>query len=115
MALARVLLATGRSAEGTALLSRLAGAAAAAGRFGRLEEIRSLARQESSPLTGPLTEREREVLGLLALGYSNEEMAAALVVAVGTVKAHVHQILVKLEVPSRTRAVARARELGLVR
>ncbi|HWI63332.1 MAG TPA: LuxR C-terminal-related transcriptional regulator, partial [Symbiobacteriaceae bacterium] len=66
-------------------------------------------------LAGPLTEREREILTLLARGCSNQEMAAALVVAIGTVKAHVHQILVKLEAPSRTAAVARARELGLLR
>lgn|GEM_PF-4364944 len=115
MALARVLLATGRRAEGIGLLSRLAEAAGAAGRLGRLEAIRGLARHEPSPLSEPLTEREREIPALLAQGCSNQEMAAALVVAIGTVKAHVHQVLRKLEAPSRNRAVARARELGLLR
>lgn len=111
IALARVLLATGRRGEGTALAARLAEAAAAAGRLGRLEEIRSL----SAPVGEPLTEREREVLALLARGCSNQEMAAQLFVSVSTAKAHVHNILFKLDVPSRTRALARAKELGLIK
>jgi predicted ATPase/DNA-binding CsgD family transcriptional regulator/Tfp pilus assembly protein PilF len=62
----------------------------------------------------PLSEREREVLALLADGRSNAEIAGALFVALGTVKTHVHNICAKLEAPSRGRAVARARELGLL-
>lgn len=115
IALARVLLATGRKAEGGALVSRLAAAAQAAGRLGRLEEIRRLTRQERSSPAEPLSEREREILGLLASGCSNQEIAGRLVVAVGTVKVHVHNIFRKLEATSRTRAVARARELGLLK
>jgi ATP/maltotriose-dependent transcriptional regulator MalT len=62
----------------------------------------------------PLSEREREVLVLLADGLSNAEIAGALFVALGTVKTHVHNICAKLGAPSRGRAVARARELGLL-
>lgn len=112
---ARVMLQTGREAEGRAILSRLTAAAAAAGRFGRLAELRSLLRQEESPLAEPLSDREREILELLANGCSNQEIAGRLVVAVGTVKTHVHNIFRKLGAPGRTRALARARELGLIR
>ncbi|MGE5529678.1 MAG: LuxR C-terminal-related transcriptional regulator [Patescibacteria group bacterium] len=113
IALARVLLATGRQSEGDALVSRLADAARAAGRLGRLDEIRRLKGRESPPAE-PLSEREREILALLAEGYSNQEIADRLIVAVGTVKAHVHNIFRKLEVTGRTRLCARARELGLL-
>jgi DNA-binding NarL/FixJ family response regulator len=60
-----------------------------------------------------LSEREREVLGLIARGASNKEIAAALFLAEGTVKNHVTSILTKLEVADRTQAALRARELGL--
>jgi LuxR family transcriptional regulator, maltose regulon positive regulatory protein len=61
-----------------------------------------------------LTERELEVLRLLARGRSNQAIAAELVVAVGTVKRHVHSIIGKLQAQSRLEAVAYARERGLV-
>jgi ATP/maltotriose-dependent transcriptional regulator MalT len=54
------------------------------------------------------------VLRLLALGLSNREMAERLVVSEGTVKTHVHHLIAKLNAQSRTQAVAKARELGLV-
>ncbi|HSH80014.1 MAG TPA: LuxR C-terminal-related transcriptional regulator, partial [Herpetosiphonaceae bacterium] len=60
-----------------------------------------------------LTERELEVLRLLAAGRSNQAIAQELVVAIGTVKRHVSNILSKLQVESRLEAAARARELGL--
>ena len=60
-----------------------------------------------------LTEREREVLQLLVQGYSNQAIAQELVVAVGTVKRHVSNIMSKLGVQSRLQAAARTRELGL--
>jgi ATP/maltotriose-dependent transcriptional regulator MalT len=62
----------------------------------------------------PLTEREREVLGLLAAGLSNREIAAKLVLTLGTVKWHTHNLYGKLGVARRTQAIARARLLGLL-
>jgi len=62
----------------------------------------------------PLTERETEVLRFLAAGYSNQEIAAALGVAEGTVKNHVSSILSKMGVRDRTRAVLKAIERGLI-
>lgn len=57
----------------------------------------------------PLTLREAQVLGLIARGYSNKEIAVNIVVTVRTVKHHVHNILHKLNVPNRHDAVRRAR------
>ncbi len=62
----------------------------------------------------PLSEREVEVMRLLAAGYSNREVAKALHLAEGTVKNHVSSVLLKLGTRDRTRAVLRALELGLV-
>jgi DNA-binding NarL/FixJ family response regulator len=62
----------------------------------------------------PLTERETEILRLMAGGFSNKEIANSLRVAEGTVKNHVSNILSKLGVRDRTRAVLKAFELGLV-
>ena len=61
-----------------------------------------------------LTERETEILRLMSAGYSNKEIARALDVAEGTVKNHVSNILSKLGVRDRTRAVLKAFELKLV-
>jgi LuxR family maltose regulon positive regulatory protein len=68
----------------------------------------------SPDLVEPLSERELEVLGLVAQGLSNREIADRLFITVGTVKTHVHNIFGKLGVRRRTEAAARARELGLV-
>ena len=65
-------------------------------------------------LVEPLTDRELEVLRLLAAGKSNQRIAHELVVALDTVKKHVTHILGKLGAANRTEAVARARELGLI-
>jgi DNA-binding NarL/FixJ family response regulator len=62
----------------------------------------------------PLTERETEILRLMAGGFSNREIAGALSVAEGTIKNHVSNILTKLDVRDRTRAVLRGLEQGLV-
>jgi DNA-binding NarL/FixJ family response regulator len=62
----------------------------------------------------PLTEREKEVLQQLALGKSNKEIAAGLVIAEKTVRTHVSNILGKLGVTSRTQAVLHAVRTGLV-
>jgi LuxR family transcriptional regulator, maltose regulon positive regulatory protein len=77
-------------------------------------EGRSPRRADGSPLLEPLSERELEVLRLIADGLSNREIAQRLFVSVGTVKAHVNHVYGKLLVRSRTQAVARARELQLI-
>ena len=61
-----------------------------------------------------LTEREREILALLARGASNREISEALYIAGGTVKNHLSNILGKLGVRDRTQAALKARELGLL-
>ena len=65
-------------------------------------------------LVEPLTDRELEVLRLLAAGRSNQRIARDLVVALDTVKKHVTHILGKLGAANRTEAAARARQLGLI-
>ena len=67
----------------------------------------------NSRLDEPLTERELEVLRLIAAGQSNAQVAQAMVVAVSTVKTHTNTIFGKLAVASRTQAIARAHELHL--
>jgi LuxR family transcriptional regulator, maltose regulon positive regulatory protein len=66
------------------------------------------------PLIEPLSARELEVLRLIAQGLSNEAIGARLFLALSTVKGHNRNIFEKLQVQSRTEAVARARELGLL-
>lgn len=66
------------------------------------------------PLIEPLSEREIEVLQLIAAGLSNQEIADRLVIAPGTVKRHINNIYGKLQVASRTQAVAVARELRIL-
>ena len=74
--------------------------------------------QEKASLAGnlvePLSQRELEVLHLVALGRTNQEIARQLIVAPGTVKAHTASIYRKLDVATRTEAVARARQLGIL-
>jgi len=92
----------------------------AAGKFRGRDQTTLLYRSKephSSPyqsLLDPLSERELEVLHLIAIGDSNYEIAEQLVVAVSTVKRHVSNIFSKLAVTSRTQAVARAREFGML-
>jgi LuxR family maltose regulon positive regulatory protein len=61
-----------------------------------------------------LSEREREVLGLLAQGATNQDIADALVISLGTVKSHLNHIMGKLGARNRTEAVAKGRELHLL-
>ncbi len=68
----------------------------------------------AQPLIDPLSERELEVLRLVADGLSNDEISQKLFLALSTVKGHNLRIFNKLQAKSRTEAVARARELGLL-
>jgi LuxR family maltose regulon positive regulatory protein len=68
----------------------------------------------SLALDEPLSERELEILRLIAQGCSNREISARLFLAVDTIKGHNSNTYAKLGVQRRTEAVARARELGLV-
>jgi LuxR family maltose regulon positive regulatory protein len=75
------------------------------------------AQEKASPagnLIEPLSQREKEVLSLMGTGFSNRQIAENLVLSEGTIKFHVHNILQKLEVHSRTAALVRAKELKLI-
>jgi len=68
----------------------------------------------AQPLIEPLSQRELELLKLIAQGLSNREIGERLFLALDTVKGHNRRIFDKLQVQSRTEAVASARELGLL-
>jgi LuxR family maltose regulon positive regulatory protein len=68
----------------------------------------------SQPLIEPLSDRELEILHLMAAGLSNPEIGQQLVITPGTVKVHVHNIYGKLGVSGRVKAVAKAKELNLL-
>ncbi|MER3495313.1 MAG: DNA-binding response regulator [Mastigocladus sp. ERB_26_2] len=63
----------------------------------------------------PLTQREQEILSLIAQGKTNQEIAEELYITTGTVRVHVHTILHKLEVRDRTQAVIVAMQAGLIK
>lgn len=69
---------------------------------------------KTDALIEPLSEREREILTLIAEGLSNHDISERLFLALSTVKGHNRNIFDKLQVKRRTEAVARARELGLL-
>jgi LuxR family transcriptional regulator, maltose regulon positive regulatory protein len=79
-----------------------------------LERHPTLASLRAATSGGRLTAREQEVLQLISRGASNREIARVLVVSLGTVKKHLNNIFNKLAVQSRTQAIARAREAGLL-
>jgi LuxR family maltose regulon positive regulatory protein len=68
----------------------------------------------SENLIEPLSQRELEVLSLIAEGISNQEIGLRLHISLSTVKGHTTQIYGKLNVSNRIQAVARARSLGLI-
>ena len=82
--------------------------------------LAALAREDAAPaaaaerLPEPLSERELEVLALVAAGMSNKEIAGRLFVSVTTVKTHINNLYRKLDARSRIQAVACARELGIL-
>jgi DNA-binding NarL/FixJ family response regulator len=79
-----------------------------------IKTFRSLEPDEATPFLA-LTEREMEVLKLIARGCSNEKIADQLVISIGTVKGHVSNILSKLHLVDRTQAAAYAWQAGIVR
>ena len=79
--------------------------------FARLTEQKL---PSSQTLVEPLSERELEIVALVANGASNKEIAAQLFIAEGTVKNHLTNILGKLGVRDRTQAALKAKELGLI-
>jgi LuxR family maltose regulon positive regulatory protein len=117
------LYADGGQAVG-ALLAQVAGevrrdrgeGAALRGYVERLLAVLPEANQTRAParLAEPLTEREQEILQLIATGSSNPEIARELYMGVSTVKWHLLNIFGKLQVRNRTEAVTRARSLGLL-
>jgi DNA-binding NarL/FixJ family response regulator len=82
--------------------------------FNRLSGEGRPSSPHAQPLVEPLSERELEILSVLASGASNREIAQKLYITEGTVKNHVTNILGKLGVRDRTQAALKARELGLV-
>jgi len=79
-----------------------------------IQELHGAKRDELNPYT-ELTDREMEVLKLIASGMSNSEIAEKLVISVNTVKGHVSNILSKLQLADRTQAAVYAWEQGIVR
>ena len=78
------------------------------------EQVFRLLRSGQVEASGILSERELEVLQLLAQGYTTAQTASELVISENTVKTHVRHILNKLEVGNRAEAVAKATQLGLI-
>ena len=77
------------------------------------DESSFLEKPQSEP-QNLITSREREVLLLIAKGYSNKQIAEELVLSEGTVKFHVHNLLEKLQADNRTRIIVRAKDLNLI-
>ncbi|GAB3715096.1 response regulator transcription factor [Amycolatopsis oliviviridis] len=73
-----------------------------------------VARPAPSPVLNRLTEREREVMGLVAAGLSNDEIAKELVLSPATAKTHVSRIMTKVDVRDRAQLVVLAYESGMV-
>jgi DNA-binding NarL/FixJ family response regulator len=111
VASARLVEAIRAAARGESILEPSVAAKVIA-EFTRVSSMVPSAQMEQ--LVEPLSERELEILGLIARGASNREIADQLFIAEGTVKNHVTHILGKLDVRDRTQAALKARELGLL-
>jgi DNA-binding CsgD family transcriptional regulator/tetratricopeptide (TPR) repeat protein len=116
---ARTALACGKGREGAKRLRRAAAIARRLGTQPLTEQIAGLARRTGEDGKGSdgglsLTGRETEVLRLVAVGRSNREIAAALVISPKTASVHVSNILAKLATGTRTEAAVKAHELGLL-
>jgi len=81
---------------------------------GELMRVPPASTEEASSLIEPLSEREREILQLMARGARNREIAATLHLAEGTVKNYVSSLMRKMYVEDRVQVVVRAKDLGLV-
>jgi two-component system response regulator DesR len=92
-----------RSAEEVAMAVRMVGTG-----------MTVFARQEEEPAAAPLSEREREVLSLMAAGETNAEIAARLYLSPHTIKDHASSVYRKLGVRNRAEAVRQAERLGLI-
>ena len=111
VASARLVEAIRATARGESILEPSVAAKVIA-EFTRVSSMVPPAQMEQ--LIEPLSERELEILALIARGHSNKEIASQLFIAEGTVKNHVTHILGKLGVRNRTQAALKARELGLL-
>lgn len=100
-----------RTARGESILDPSVAAKVVA-EFSRVSSLVTATRSEV--LAEPLSEREIEVLRLVTLGLSNQEIADRLFISTGTAKTHIHNLCAKLGAHNRTEAAMRARELGLV-
>lgn len=78
-----------------------------------MEYFANIRPQPASPIFPELTEREREILKLIAEGHRNADIASQLVLSPKTVRNHITNILSKLQVADRAEAILRAREAGL--
>jgi DNA-binding NarL/FixJ family response regulator len=106
----RLVEAIGAAARGESVLQP----SVAAKVIARFAQLPDEATPRPQPLVVPLSDRELEIVRLLADGRSNREIATALFLAEGTVKNHVTNVLAKLGARDRTQAALRARALGLV-
>ncbi len=111
VASARLVEAIRAAARGESILEPSVAAKVIA-EFSRVSSMVPSVQMEG--LVEPLSEREQEILVLIAKGSSNKEIASQLFIAEGTVKNHVTHILGKLGVRDRTQAALKARELGLL-
>ena len=85
----------------------------AGGMRSAMGEATGITQPPAQLLIEPLSLRELEVFRLIETGYSNQQIAAKLVISIPTVKRHISNIYAKLGVESRTQAMSRGRELGL--